>query len=273
MTKHTALICTIISVATLAIPWHTSRAFDYQLATLETPSPDRPAIPSHGPTGYSNPATGNYLSGSADDPLAEFTRRPLDEYIIPEGGLFMDPLHNGPHYGIDYTNPDDYLNGRPIWVYPIGPGYVTTRSSCLLCFVDGDWMGSIPSQAPQYNFGFGGMVVTETPFSPEVSIYIMYAHLARDSVSLGDYITPRESIAVAGNTGYSEEIHLHLEVRFGRPGAFWNADFSDPGTMDRWLNTDLVTPAMLIYPEYHASFVTYIEEWVAVQPVIDDSLP
>ncbi len=239
-----------------------------------TPQPDAPPVPLRGYTGLDNPAHGNYITrDNPDDPLAGFTRRPLDEYIIPAGGLFMDPLHAGPHYGIDYTTPGDYLQGKDTWVHSIGSGYVTARSACVPCFVDGDAQGCIRSKLPKYNFGFGGMVVVETPYSPNISIYVMYAHLNRDVVSLGDYVTADDLIGVVGNTGYSEEIHLHLEVRYGRPGQFWNADFGTQEVMDRWLATMYVTPAVLVLPDHHTAFVTHLAEWAALQPDIDDSLP
>ena len=220
-----------------------------------------------GYTGLLNPAPGKSEMVPGDDPLAAFSRRPLEgHFIIPEGGLFLDPLHLDPHFGIDYTNPDLYLAGEAIYVYPIGPGYVTARSECLMCFVDGDVQGRVNYRKPEYNFGWGGLVLVETPYTPDVSIYVLYAHLKRDFVSLGDYVEPEEVIAVAGSSGYSEEIHLHLEVRFGPPGQFWNDDFSQQDTLDHWLATMFANPAVLVFPEYHPSFVTTLAEWVALRP-------
>jgi murein DD-endopeptidase MepM/ murein hydrolase activator NlpD len=99
-----------------------------------------------------------------------------------------------------------------------------------------------------------------------VSIYVMYAHLARDFVSLGDYVTPDDIIGVVGTTGYSEVFHLHMEVRYGTPGRFWNADFSQRDTLDRWLATMFANPALLVFPENHPAFVTALAEWIALQP-------
>lgn len=220
----------------------------------------------HGYTTASNPATGEVLTGTADDPLAAFSRRPLDEFIIPAGGAFLDPLHDGPHYGVDYANPNDYLNGEISYFHPIGPGYVTTRSSCVMCFVDGKRQGAVSQRWPQYNFGWGALVMTETPYNDDVSIYVMYAHLNRDFVSLGDYITPDDVIGVVGTSGYSEEIHLHVEIRYGAPGRFWNADFSQYETLDRWLATMFVNPAWIIFPENHALLVEALNDFVARQP-------
>jgi murein DD-endopeptidase MepM/ murein hydrolase activator NlpD len=188
----------------------------------------------------------------------------MDHFIIPAGGAFLDPLHTGdPHYGVDYANPDDYLNGKETYFYPVGPGYVTARSTCALCFVDGDLQGRVSWKWPQYNFGWGSLVLLETPYSPEVSIYALYAHLNRDLVSLGDYVTPDDVIGVVGSSGYSEEMHLHLEIRYGPPGQFWNADFSQPETLERWLATMFVSPALLVIPENHPTLVTALSDFVA----------
>ena len=234
--------------------------------TCDTASPTQAPPQLHGYTTLANPATGHMLEGTLDDPLAAFSRRPMEPFIIPAGGLFLDPLHNGPHYGVDYANPDDYLNGKPTYFYPIGPGYVTTRSACVMCFVDGEWQGRVNQRWPQYNFGWGALIITETPYNDNVSIYVMYAHLNRDLVSLGDYVTPADTIGVVGTSGYSEEIHLHVEIRYGAPGRFWNADFTQYETLDRWLATMFVNPAWIIFPENHPVLVEDLYEFVARQP-------
>ncbi len=217
-----------------------------------------------GLTSLSNPAAGRFIVGTSEDPLAMFSRRPLDHFIIPAGGAFLDPLHTSdPHYGVDYANPDDYLNGKETYFYPVGPGYVTARSTCSLCFADGDRQGRVTWKWPQYNFGWGSLVLVETPYNPEVSIYALYAHLNRDLVSLGDYVTPDQVIGVVGSSGYSEEMHVHLEIRYGPPGEFWNADFSLPETLDRWLATMFVSPALVVFPENHPTLVTALADFVA----------
>lgn len=222
-------------------------------------------------TSLSNPATGQFISRlfppEGDDPFESFSRRPLDDFIIPEGGLFLDENYEGLHYGVDYANPDDYLNGQTTPVYPIGPGFVTARSACLRCFVDGDSQGRIDDNRwPEHNFGFGAFVLVETPYNAYVSIYTMYAHLNRDHVSLGDLVTPDEALGVVGSTGFAQEFHVHLEIRYGPPGRFWNADFSQWATIDRWLATMFANPALLVFPQNHPAFITDVAEWVALQP-------
>lgn len=219
-----------------------------------------------GTTSLNNPAFGQLLVGTADDPVAAFSRRPFDNFIFPEGGLYLDPLHDGPHYGLDYANADDHNQGKDTYFYPIGPGYVTARSTCVACYAEGDAAGQVVTKWPRYNFGWGNLVLVETPYTPNVSIYVLYAHLARDFVSLGDYVTPDEVLGVVGNTGYSQGYHVHVEVRFGAPGQFWNADFTEWATLDRWMATMFTNPAYLILPDSHPAFLTAIHEWLALQP-------
>lgn len=232
----------------------------------QTPVPGGNSSPLRGMTSLANPATGQFLVGTDDDPLAAFAQRPFDNYIIPEGGLYLDPLHDGLHYGVDYANADDYLNGRATVFSPVGPGYVTARSTCIMCFVDGDQHGRVNWKWPQYNFGWGTLVLVETPLNPKVSIYVLYAHLALDFVSLGDYVTPEDALGYVGTSGYSENSHVHVEVRFGAPGRFWNADFSQWPTLDRWMAMTVANPAHLILPESHPALITSINEWLSLQP-------
>lgn len=277
MTRWYRLGLALYGTWALVAPWYGSVTSAPQTVTAVTHCSDEPA-PSPNPrdpqtlakvcgyTALSNPAAGQTIQGSDQDPLSGFSRRPLDSFIIPEGGRFFDPLHTGPHYGVDYAAPEDYLNGRPTYVHPIGPGYVTARANCPLCFVDGDSQGRVGWQKPQYNFGWGGFVLIETPYNAGVSIYVLYAHLNRDFVSLGDYVTPDDILGAVGATGYAQELHVHLEVRYGSPGRFWNADFSREETLERWLATMFANPAYLVFPENHPSFVQLIDEWIARQP-------
>lgn len=258
------LVGGVLWAAIIAVSPGYSQVTPGDLDVMRTPDPDAPPRP-RGNTALSNPASGQVITGTAEDRLDGFARRPLDDFIIPEGGLYLDPLHEGPHYGIDYANPDDYLASQPTYFYPIGPGYVTARSSCVMCFVDSDWQGQVNSIAAAYNFGWGALVLVETPYSPDVSIYVLYAHINRDFVSLGDYVTPDEVIGVVGTTGYSQEPHLHMEIRYGAPGRFWTADFSQQETLERWLSTRFADPAMLIFPENHGAFALELDEWVTQQ--------
>lgn len=231
-------------------------------AAAETDNPPN----TYGTTDLPNPAVGQYLTGTDDDPLAEFSQRPFEGYIIPEGGLFLDATRDGElHYGVDYAKPDDYLNGLQTPFYPIGPGYVTARATCVMCYVNGDAQGRVDTKWPYDNFGWGNLIVVETPYNEHVSIYVLYAHLERDFVSLGDYVTIDNVLGVVGTSGYSQEYHLHVEIRYGAPGRFWNADFGAWATLDRWLATMFVNPAWLVIPESHPAMITALDEWVALQ--------
>jgi murein DD-endopeptidase MepM/ murein hydrolase activator NlpD/urea transporter len=48
-------------------------------------------------------------------------------------------------------------------------------------------------------------------------VYAILAHLKKDSilVSLGDYVTAGHPLATCGNSGYSKEPHLHLQIQYG----------------------------------------------------------
>jgi len=273
--KVSLLLCLIVLSLLLVPRAAASETIRYacnELPDMED-APCDPALltdlPPYGSTSMSNPAAGQYIVGTADDPLAGFSRRPLDHFIIPAGGLFLDPTRDEPHFGVDYSDPDTYLDSQPVYVHPIGPGYVTARASCPMCFVDGDARGRVEWKRPQYNFGFGVFILIETPYNSSLSIYILYAHLNRDFVSLGDYVTPDDILGVTGNTGYTENNHVHMEVRFGPPGRFWNADFTQWATLDRWQATMFADPARLVFPENHLGFIAFIEEWLAQQPQTD----
>ncbi len=245
-----------------------ARPCDAQSLALCPPASDDPVQPvaQAGYTGLHNPARGRSLLAPGSDPLAIFERRPLDVYIVPEGGGFLDDDHTDPHYGVDYACPTDYLNGQVTYFYPIAPGFVTARSSCLSCYVDGDAQGRVGWKWPRYNFGWGGLVLVETPINPKVSVYILYAHVARDFVGLGDFVTPDEIIGVVGASGYSEQYHVHVEIRYGPPGMFWNADFSQWTTHDRWMATMFIDPALVVYRQNHGLLRAALEQWGPLHP-------
>lgn len=52
------------------------------------------------------------------------------------------------------------------------------------------------------------------------SLYLLYAHLKEPpQLKIGDPVELGQPIGLVGNTGYSGNAHLHLEVRFGPSGA------------------------------------------------------
>lgn len=56
-------------------------------------------------------------------------------------------------------------------------------------------------------------------FSQPESLYLLYAHLAdKPDLALGDHLGCGQQIGLVGNTGYSGNTHLHLEMRQGPSG-------------------------------------------------------
>jgi len=73
-------------------------------------------------------------------------------------------------------------------------------------------------------------------------------------------------MGVAGTTGFSENVHVHVEVRYGPPGRFWNANFSQWSTLDRWMAMMFVDPVWLVYPENHGLMIMALNKYIAEQP-------
>ncbi len=60
--------------------------------------------------------------------------------------------------------------------------------------------------------------------STELSLYILYAHLNRSSIlTKGMTINCGDTIGEVGNSGYSSNPHLHLEMRIGPSGASFDS--------------------------------------------------
>lgn len=56
-------------------------------------------------------------------------------------------------------------------------------------------------------------------FSNPESLYLLYAHLAeKPNLANGDHLGCGQQIGLVGNTGYSGNTHLHLEMRLGPSG-------------------------------------------------------
>jgi hypothetical protein len=205
-------------------------------------------------------------TGTEVDPLAAFGRRPIDEpRLIPQGGNYEDPERDGPHYGIDYTYPEMFLNDIPQPIYPIGPGIVTAVHTCPTCWANGTekWgrlrTGTIE---PINNFGFGAVVIVEHPYNEDVSFYTLYAHLREIQVHVGQRVDSETQLALLGGSGDTAAPHVHMEVRIGSPGAFWGANFNKLEDVRRWLNIRHETPLFLLYAEHHVPFTKVLERWV-----------
>ena len=57
--------------------------------------------------------------------------------------------------------------------------------------------------------GFGKVVRVEHAHGVET----VYAHLSSILVSKGSFVTPQDVLGTMGNTGYSDGMHLHYEIR------------------------------------------------------------
>lgn len=228
------------------------------------PDPEEPTPP----LTQANPAAGWSVTetGTEQDPFAAFGRRPIDEpRLIPQGGNYMDENRDGPHFGIDYTFPEQFLHSIPQPVYPIGPGIVTAVHPCLICWARSEerW-GRLRTGLlePANNFGFGALVVIEHPYNEYVSFYSLYAHLREVRVSVGQQVTSETQLALLGASGDVAAPHVHIEIRIGLPGQFWGANFSNLYVMRRWTQMRVDTPVYLFYPEHHVPYAKELELWV-----------
>lgn len=87
------------------------------------------------------------------------------------------------------------------------------------------WQKFLLNLPPPTNYELDGRLVCPTPevVSPtqtEKSLYILYAHLADPpSLSIGDPVGCGQQFGFVGNTGFSGNAHLHVEMRLGPAGA------------------------------------------------------
>jgi murein DD-endopeptidase MepM/ murein hydrolase activator NlpD len=61
--------------------------------------------------------------------------------------------------------------------------------------------------------GYGWLVVVDHGRVRGRDVATAYAHLSRDTVSIGEEVSRGENIAAIGNAGVSTGPHLHFEVR------------------------------------------------------------
>jgi murein DD-endopeptidase MepM/ murein hydrolase activator NlpD len=83
-----------------------------------------------------------------------------------------------------------------------------------------DVLAAISGVVSPSNWGkaYGNQLVIKSKFNDK-DIWIMYAHLSKLLVKVGDKVTANQHIAESGNTGNSSGPHLHFEVR---DGARWS---------------------------------------------------
>lgn len=142
------------------------------------------------------------------------------------------------HHGWDFGAKE----GEPIYCGPLG-GRVVQINDCQKCtpeapstVMQGLGLGdqSVFSD-PAWGYGYGTYVVvaydndrlpptTQQKIAdmgyPNGVVYVMYAHLQKREVNLGQELDGAAVIGYCGNTGNSEAPHLHLEVRVGPDAAY-----------------------------------------------------
>ena len=83
-----------------------------------------------------------------------------------------------------------------------------------------DVLAAVAGVVTPSNWGkeYGNQLVIKSKFNDK-DIWIMYAHLSKLLVKVGDSVIAGQHIAESGNTGNSSGPHLHFEVR---DGARWS---------------------------------------------------
>jgi RHS repeat-associated protein len=220
---------------------------------------DRYAHVNNNPIRYIDPSGQSYCESKYADPevCAEIDpdgdqkspwpwSNPLDDISV------INQYYGGDHIGLDYAV-DAGDN-----VYSTTFGTIVVADYCNLdnCVVhensQKDW---------RENGGYGNVVIIEynaesipqryrskLGISEGESIYMLYGHLSKIYVNLGDKVTAHETIGLAGDTGNSTGPHLHVEVRIGPsgfipPGPFatYSGYYGGPNRGGNWFS---ITPTI-----------------------------
>ncbi len=191
----------------------------------QTPEITAPATQLPSPTPGTSPV---------HSPLAEFNFNQLEEIITTPFEAPLSGQDNG-HHGIDFA------------FYSYGELQTMTGLPVLSMF-DGKVAGIINNRPP-----YGNAIIIETPtnqlpsnyqeiidliptpkliqpdprlycpdltnsqFNPQTyALYLLYAHLDQPvEIPIGTAVKSGDAIGAVGNTGYSGNAHLHLEMRLG----------------------------------------------------------
>ncbi len=151
------------------------------------------------------------------------------------GGLFPRPVENttvtnpfgSGHLGIDFAP------GTTIYSGPAA-GIVVRAFTCAKCPSQGpSAYNKVPKDQvfndPGWGWGFGNHVIvcyqnSVLPASTQQALassghaghhlFVMYAHMGSMKVGVGN-IAPKTPLGIMGNTGYSTNPHLHVELKAG----------------------------------------------------------
>lgn len=172
---------------------------------------------------------------------------PIDLYPspAPDSWWVRDFDMNGSLIGAIHHGWDHAGNiGAPINAGPYG-GTVVRVATCSKCGANGASILDKGFQLgdprvlndPAWNFGYGHFIIVryENDKLPESTkqylttqgasgghVFVMYAHLSKMHVRVGDVVAPDARIGDLGNSGQSSGPHLHLEVRFStNPNEEW----------------------------------------------------
>lgn len=170
-------------------------------------------------------------------PLHGFQLAQLEE-IISTPFDPPTPGSDGGHHGVDFgfysygpfSSMEDLpvqsiLDGRVAAVIDDRPPYgnmviIETKVSRL----PEVWQAYLQALPEISGYQPDGRLACPTPESAlkpgeELSLYVLYAHLAESAeIMVGDTISCGQQFNFVGNTGYSGNTHLHLEMRLGPAG-------------------------------------------------------
>ncbi|MEJ2733383.1 MAG: peptidoglycan DD-metalloendopeptidase family protein [Anaerolineae bacterium] len=182
------------------------------LAPTSTPTPTWTPSPSPTPTNTSTP-TPTPTSTPTPMPTATPTLAPASAHlwleipIWPEsegdhfpGTYFPYGATGGGryhlHHGVDYMNPA----GTPVLAAAAGR-----------VIVAGDDLQTVYGLKPDF---YGNLVIQELDQRfQDRPVYLLYGHLSRVEVAVGQHVEPGDVVGLVGMTGVAIGNHLHLEVR------------------------------------------------------------
>jgi murein DD-endopeptidase MepM/ murein hydrolase activator NlpD len=195
----------------LGTPTHTP-TITPTLAPTSTPTPTWTPSPSPTPTNTSTP-TPTPTSTPTPMPTATPTLAPASAHlwleipIWPEsegdhfpGTYFPYGATGGGryhlHHGVDYMNPA----GTPVLAAAAGR-----------VIVAGDDLQTVYGLKPDF---YGNLVIQELDQRfQDRPVYLLYGHLSRVEVAVGQHVEPGDVVGLVGMTGVAIGNHLHLEVR------------------------------------------------------------